>query len=153
MRCLIAIVSFTNAQKVNNLNLIVSKHSKLTQANKRNEWASISQQHRDVLTVDFLSVFVAKHAIIIQLLLSDVYFVLGWEGFRERTNSFCHFVSEKVPPWYYRLQNVCCGKIATEMSTSQSRPPFIVTWKVRANHDMVLVSRGNPQCAAFTAWG
>lgn len=62
--------------------------TELTLANRASKRHTITKH---ALTVDFLPVFTAKHAIIVHLLLTDVYFVLGRESFGERISSFRHF--------------------------------------------------------------
>lgn len=80
------------------------------------------------LTVDFLSVFTSKHAKIIQFMLTDVYFILGRECFRERTGSFWHFGRQI---WVLRRTNplqvatlVSCGKTQRRRLRANPRCPL-----------------------------
>lgn len=82
------------------------------------------------LTVYFLPIFVPKHAVIIKLLLSDVYFVLGREGFWKGASSFRHFGREKVQSCFHKRPHLL---VAGKMQGNRQRP----------NHTHPLWSRGN----------
>lgn len=87
-----------------------------------------------LLTVDFLSVFVPKHTVIIQLMLSDMDFVLGREGFRKRTSSFRHFGRKNVPGCVPTI-NLPHLYVAGKMQGKQEGP----------NHTHPLLSRENSE--------